>query len=378
MMREQSIDVLITFKPEHSFYLSGFNPVIYSHPVIAVLPAEGDPAVLVHALRDDHASQAAWIENIVLYGKWATKLTQGPAWQDALASQIGNLHLQNAVIGIEHDFTPISRLRELQALMPGAKFVDSSLLFELARLIKEPAEIEDARRAARIADAGMAAAIEALRARCSEQEISITAMAAMNRFWVTHYPNIEVCDFGSLEGGVHNGLWCWCLTGERVLFNTDSPSARVPVDDELALVLIWTNSNGIHAENERAVAIGKLSAEKEHAYRAVLSIRDRLAPLLRPGTEVREFYSVAKAEYAKHGYAKETPGRIGHGMGLGAHEAPSIDLSSKLVLEPGMLLTFEPNLRFPEWGGLQHSDTVLITDSGCDFLTSSERGYVQA
>jgi Xaa-Pro dipeptidase len=42
-----------------------------------------------------------------------------------------------------------------------------------------------------------------------------------------------------------------------------------------------------------------------------------------------------------------------------------------------MLVTFEPNLRIPEWGGLQHSDSVLITDTGCEFLTHTERGLLQ-
>ena len=71
------------------------------------------------------------------------------------------------------------------------------------------------------------------------------------------------------------------------------------------------------------------------------------------------------------------PGRIGHGLGLGAHEHPSLDARSTITLEPGMLITFEPNLRIPEWGGLQHSDSVLITAEGNEFLTTTRRGYIE-
>ena len=42
-----------------------------------------------------------------------------------------------------------------------------------------------------------------------------------------------------------------------------------------------------------------------------------------------------------------------------------------------MLCTFEPNLRIPEWGGLQHSDSVLITAAGKEFLTTTPRGYIE-
>src|SRR4051812_23794675 len=83
-LRERGVSALISMKPENSFYLSGFNPILYSHPVIAILPAKGDPVILVHALRDDHARASAWTQNIRLYGAWSTKKTMGPNWLAAL------------------------------------------------------------------------------------------------------------------------------------------------------------------------------------------------------------------------------------------------------------------------------------------------------
>ena len=77
-LAQAGVDVLISMKPENSFFLSGFNPIIYSHPVIAVVPAEGASCILVHALRDDHARASAWVDDIRLYGAWSTKVTMGP------------------------------------------------------------------------------------------------------------------------------------------------------------------------------------------------------------------------------------------------------------------------------------------------------------
>ena len=79
-MSVEGIDALVCMKPENTFYLSGFNPIMYSHPVVAILPAKGPPTLLVHALRDDHARGSAWLSEIKLYGAWSTKATMGPEW----------------------------------------------------------------------------------------------------------------------------------------------------------------------------------------------------------------------------------------------------------------------------------------------------------
>lgn len=376
-LRRRGVDAMVSFKPENSFYLSGFNPIIYSHPVVALLPAKGEPAVLVHALRDDHARASAWVSDIRLYGAWSTKKTMGPNWLDALREILVERGVANGVIGFEGDYLSVQRFAQLEKLLPGARFEDTSDLLEHARYVKDADEIRCARIAARLTDVGMDAALAAISGGASEREVSIRAQAAMNELWLIDYPDIEVCDFGSLEGGVHNGLWCWCLTGERVLINTDNPSVRRPKAGEIAVIFIWTNCNGVHAENERAVAIGTLPAERKAAYDAVLEIRERVAPWMRPGVRCADLYERAKAEYIRLGYQRYLPGRIGHGLGLGAHEHPSLDSRSSITLEPGMLITFEPNLRIPEWGGLQHSDSVLITTSGNEFLTTTRRGYIE-
>lgn len=376
-LRREGIDALVSLKPENSFYLSGFNPIIYSHPVVAILPAQGEPTVLVHALRDDHARASSWVPDIRLYGAWSTKKTMGPNWLDALREILRERGVADGTIGFEGDWLPVQRLEQLRNLLPGAHFRDASAVVEHSRHVKDEEEVRCARIAARLADAGMDTALGVLASGGSEREVAIRAQEAMNRCWLHEYPDIEVCDFGSLEGGVHNGLWCWCLTGERVLVNTDNPSVRTPVPGEIAVVFIWTNCNGVHAENERAVAIGKLPAERRAAYEAVLEIRARVEEWMRPGIACAELYDKAKQEYARLGFGRYLPGRIGHGLGLGAHEHPSLDPRSDVMLEPGMLITFEPNLRIPEWGGLQHSDTVLITQDGHEYLTTTRRGYLE-
>lgn len=376
-MRAQGIDVLLCFKPENTFYLSGFNPIIYSHPMVAIVPAHGPSTLLMHALRDDHAHASTWITDIRLYGSWSTKITMGPSWLGALQKIFEEFELTRAAIGIEEDYLPIGRLKSLERILPLATFVDASSIIFRSRVIKDETEICNARIAARIADQGMEAAIATLAAGGSERDVATAAMRTMNETWNRDYPEVEVCAFGSLEGGVQNALWCWCLSGKRVLINCDSPSVRRPERGEIALIYIWSIANGIYVENERSVAIGALAAEQQRAYDAILQIRAETQSLIRPGARVADLFLAVKNAYERLGYGKYLPGRIGHGMGLGAHEEPSLDGKSDLVFEPGMIFTFEPNLRIPEWGGLQHSDTLLITDTGYESLTQTPNGFLQ-
>src|SRR5215212_4212069 len=151
-MREQGIDSLICMKPQNSFYLSGFNPILYSHPVVAILPLEGEPVLLVHALRDDHAQVSAWVRDIRLHGAWGTKKTMGQDWLAALGSILEERGVVHGTLGIEADFLPIATMQQLEQRLPSAHFQDASRLIVQARSIKEPSEIQEMRAAAQISD----------------------------------------------------------------------------------------------------------------------------------------------------------------------------------------------------------------------------------
>jgi Xaa-Pro dipeptidase len=376
-MQTRGFDVLICLKPQNTFYVGDFNPVIYSHPVVAVLPLEGEPALLVHALRDDHARASSWIRDVRLYGAWSTKQTMGPDWLTALCAILGELGVAAGRLGVEFDFLPVGIMRQMERCLPDAQLEDASDVIMHARLVKDPVELDRMRRAAFLADRGMEAAIAAAAARCSEREISLAAMTAMNQLWAERFPETEVADFGSFEGGVINGLWCYCLIGDRIMMNCDVPTTRLPEEGEMGLIVIWAVCDGMHAENERTVAFGRLDPERQRMYDVILRVRAETAQAIRPGVMCAEVYNAARMAYESQGYGRYLPGRVGHGIGLGPHEHPSVGPADATRLEPGMVLTLEPNLRIPGLGGLQHSDTIVITDSGFEFLTDVRRDFIQ-
>lgn len=376
-MRAAGIDALVCLKPQNSFYLSGFNPIIYSHPVVAILPLEHEPVLLVHALRDDHARASSWVSDIRLHGAWSTKKTMGHDWLAALRAILDEHDLAGSRLGIERDFLPVTTLEQLQHTLPQADLVDASDLLTAARAVKDVEELESLRAAATLSDIGMAAAFRTARAGATEREVSVAAMTAMNEAWMRDMPEVEVADFGSLEGGVQYALWCYTLAGDRIALNCDNPTMRQLSEGEFALVIIWTACNGMHAENERTFAVGRPSADLRRMYDAVLEIRNEAIGTMRPGTTTGEVYGAAKRIYERLGYGDYLPGRMGHGMGLGPHEHPSLAPGDRTVLEPGMVVTWEPNLRIPGKGGMQHSDTIILTEGGIDRITQFRRDFLE-
>ncbi|MDF0603531.1 Xaa-Pro peptidase family protein [Psychromarinibacter sp. C21-152] len=376
-MATQDLDAMVVFKPQNSFYMSGFNPIIYSHPVVAVLCRDGESALLVHALRDDHARAASFVDDIRLYGAWSSKVTMGPSWKSALATILEEKGVAKGRIGLDMDFLSVARFRELEEVLPDARLADASEAIMQCRYVKDPDEIENARAAARMADIGMDAAIAELRRGGNEREIASAAMAAMNRAWTDDHPDKEVADFGNLEHGVQNGLFAWVLSGERMFLNSDNPTVRVPRRGETASLFIWSVLDGIHIENERTVMIGDVAPEKKQALEAILDIRAEVFARIRPGTPISDLFDCSKAGLEARGYGKYIPGRIGHSMGLGAHELPSIDAATQVPLQPGMLLAIEPNIRIPGEVATQISDTVLVTETGMEQLTRSEGGLLR-
>lgn len=378
-MRKQGLDALVVFKPQNSFYVSRFNPIIQSTPVIAIVPAKGEAALLVSGLRAMHAKMDSWIQEIYVYGRpWLGLISMAAGYLEALAKIVEEHGWSRGRIGVEKNYLSIKDYERIKSMIPDVELVDSSPLFQKLRLIKDDDEVQCLRTAAALADRGMEAALDVLREGATEQEITFQAQRAMNEMWLQSFPHIEVAGFASQEGSVKNELWSYCLSGPRWEMFCDSPTDRKISSGDLVFVFTGGTCNGYHAENERTVAVGKLAEEQKKVFDTVLKAREKAQEKLRPGIPCSEVYRAAAEVFIQAGYGKTLPGRVGHGMGLGGHEEPSLGPDVELLLQPGMAVSFEPSMRIGALGGTQISDTVLITPKGFEFLTATDRGFLTA
>ena len=168
-----------------------------------------------------------------------------------------------------------------------------------------------------------------------------------------------------------------------VQFGPDSALPHLPPGGrrlgagDVALLDFGVAFGGYRADITRVAVRGRPSSRLRQVHDAVLRAKEAAAGRLGPGITTGEVDRAARQVLEEAGLASAFTHRLGHGLGLEIHEAPSLEPGGRLVLEPGMVVTVEPGCYFPGWGGVRIEDDYLITESGARALTTSEGGLTE-
>ena len=114
---------------------------------------------------------------------------------------------------------------------------------------------------------------------------------------------------------------------------------------------------------------GKVTPKFAKVYRTVLAAQERGIEALRPGVTAGEVDASARSVIEEAGFGRFFNHGLGHGFGLEIHENPFFRRDNPLVLKAGMVVTIEPGIYLPDWGGIRIEDDVLITPDGHEVLT---------
>jgi Xaa-Pro aminopeptidase len=117
----------------------------------------------------------------------------------------------------------------------------------------------------------------------------------------------------------------------------------------------------------------EFTAKLQDIYPVVLRAQQRALTALRPGVVAGDLDAEARAVIAEAGFGPFFNHSLGHGIGLQVHEAPMLKPGSTAVLQAGMVVTLEPGIYLPGWGGVRIEDDVLVTPEGCEVLTGVAR-----
>ncbi|WP_034642469.1 M24 family metallopeptidase [Desulfovibrio inopinatus] len=122
------------------------------------------------------------------------------------------------------------------------------------------------------------------------------------------------------------------------------------------------------SDQTRTYAVGNPTAEFSRTLEQVQNAQLDAIRAIKPRMTSREAYAIARNSFSKNGVEMHFTHALGHGIGLETHEGPSLGPISNIVLEPGMVVTVEPGLYYPEWGGVRWEHMVVITEDGCRIL----------
>ncbi|MFO7992509.1 MAG: M24 family metallopeptidase, partial [Thermoplasmata archaeon] len=125
----------------------------------------------------------------------------------------------------------------------------------------------------------------------------------------------------------------------------------------------------------RTYVLGEASEKQKKIYDVVAEAQQRALDLIEPGVKGEDVHNAA-AEYidGTEFKGKFTHG-LGHSIGLATHDGSGLSPSVDITLEPGMVYTVEPGVYLPGFGGVRIEDDIVVTEDGCEILTSANRDF---
>lgn len=228
------------------------------------------------------------------------------------------------------------------------------------RLIKDAYELERIRAAVGIADAAFEHVQRMLQPGVAEWDIAM-----------------EI-DFYIRRQGAYPAFETLVVSGERSALPHGKPTERKLERGDFVTLDWGARYQGYCSDLTRTVVIGYASKEHRRIYYAVLDALERSLDAIRPGKTGRAIDKVARRTLEKHGLADYFRHSLGHSLGIHVHDGAGFSPREKTKLQPGMVLTVEPGVYLPGFGGVRIEEDVLVTETGCEVLSRSPRELMVA
>jgi Xaa-Pro aminopeptidase len=146
------------------------------------------------------------------------------------------------------------------------------------------------------------------------------------------------------------------------------------VGDGDILLIDWGAQYQLYKSDlTRVLVTGRISTKLRRVYEVVLSAQSRAIAAIRPGVSTSEVDAAARSATIEAGLDRRFSHGIGHGFGLEIHESPRMSGRNTATLKPGMVVTVEPGVYLPGWGGVRIEDDILVTRNGHEVLTGVPR-----
>ncbi len=134
---------------------------------------------------------------------------------------------------------------------------------------------------------------------------------------------------------------------------------------------------GYCSDMTRTVVVGKASEKQKEIYATVLRAQQAVLDMLKPGMPGKAYDKVARDVIYGAGYEGYFGHGLGHGVGLEIHENPRFSMIEEDIIEAGMIMTVEPGIYLPDFGGVRIEDMVVMTADGYDNLTHSRKDLIE-
>jgi Xaa-Pro aminopeptidase len=342
-MEAQQVDAAYLTDPVSIAYLTGFltNP---HERLLALVVRGADRVLVVPGLEAESAAAAA-------------RGVPVRVWRDGEDpwAVVGGVLGEAARLAVEKSHLSLAAWERLREVAGRPEAVDAGPELRSLRARKTPEEIQRLERAAVLTDR----VTELIFAEVAAGRTELDVAAAIDRHVAATggRPSFATAvQSGPNSAQPHLG-----------------PGGRVLAPGDLVLMDFGVAWDGYCADTTRTVVVGPPDARQAELHALVLAAHDAAVAAVRPGATAGEVDEAARAVIREAGLGDRFIHRVGHGLGLEVHEAPSLDPGGESVLEEGMVVTIEPGVYLPGWGGIRIEDDVVVEPAGGRMLTVADR-----
>lgn len=280
----------------------------------------------------------------------------------SLAEVINNILISHGIntIYFESDHISYASWQSLQAQLVVKNCQPTSRVIERLRYQKDEAEMQYIKNAANIADQALLKMMASIKPGVSEKELAIELEYHMSTL------GSEALSFPTI-----------LLFGERTALPHGSPSHRELEIGDLILIDFGATVGGYHSDMTRTYVCGKASKKQKQIHHIVKSAQQAVFDAIDEGITGKSLNLIAHQVLDESDYGRFKGEGLGHGLGLELHESPIMNSHCDLTLNNGCVVTIEPGIYIPSWGGIRLEDDVAITEQGLSILTSASNELLE-
>jgi Xaa-Pro aminopeptidase len=352
-MAEKGIDVMMVLVEENRRYLSGFTGEDHQFDESAgALLVSADQLILATDSRFElQARVEAPLYEVVIYRHGLAK---------ELPVVIARLGAKS--LSFECMRVTVQQYQEYQKALTEAschvELIPTENIVEPLRLVKSPVEIDQTQKALDLAEAAYKAVVRTLQPGMTEKQIAW----AMER-------NMREAGADSLSFPVI------VAAGPNSALPHAIPSDR-PIAMGEPILFDWgAKLGGYCSDTSRTVLLGEPDKRFLEIYQIVIEAQKLAIAAIADGANSKAVDAVARDYIAAKGFGDKFGHGLGHGTGLAVHEGPRLSPLKESVLKTGMLVTVEPGIYLPDWGGVRIENQVVVGQNGPDVLNRLTTTY---
>lgn len=260
--------------------------------------------------------------------------------------------LKTKRLGLEAAHLSYSRCRLFSKNLKGIRLIPTRGLVENLRRIKDQKEIRLIRKAIRITENALAKTLKKIKIPIEERELAALLEYELKK--------------AEAEGSAFPPIVAF---GRRTSSPHSKPSSRNLKRENLILIDWGAIYQGYSSDLTRTFVFGRATKKQKRIYSLLYRAQSEAIEKIKLGIECSQIDKIARNIITKEGYGKFFGHGLGHGVGREVHEGPYLKSEDHTSLESGMVLTVEPGIYIPGWGGIRIEDMVLVTKEGCQVLS---------